>query len=323
MPRVSVIIPAHNAAAVLAETLESLIAQTYADWEAIVVDDASEDDTAAVATGRDPRILCVRSERNLGPAGARNLALAHAQGELVALLDADDLWLPHYLARQLARYDVARSRGEDVGIVCCDAYELYPSGTAENTYSARAGWTDEVTLTSLLRCNTIFVSALAPRSVIAEVGGFSTECFGSEDYDLWLQILESGHTVVTTHEPLAIYRVADGSVSANVLGMARTLQTTYRRALARGRLNALQRVIARRELRLQRLVELWEEVALSRSETSQLPWRALTSGIALGVRVVLERPARWSKWLRILMAIVQGAPAAGVDRSRQAPRPQR
>lgn len=316
MPRVSVIVPAHNAAESIAASLDSVIAQTYSDWEAIVVDDASTDATAAVASGRDPRIVCLRSERNLGPAGARNMALAGARGELVALLDADDLWLPEYLTRQVARFDEARARGEDVGIVCCDAYELFPDGLGKATYSARTGWSSKVTLTTLLRRNTIFVSALAPRSVVEEVGGFPTECFGSEDYDLWLQILESGRTVVAAREPLAIYRVGAASVSADVLGMSRTLQTTYRRALARGRLNAWQRALARRHLRMQVLVERWEEAVGRYRETGAVPWRLCVRAAALAARVACERPGRWLAWTRLAVAMLRGAPAAGVDRSR-------
>jgi GT2 family glycosyltransferase len=317
-PRISVIIPAHNALASLAETLDSVIAQTYDDWEAIVADDGSTDGTEALATGYHPRVSCVRTTRNLGIGGARNLALAKAAGELVALLDADDLWLPEYLERQVARYDVAVAAGENVGIVCCDAFELAPDGRRERTYSQRAGWTDRVTLTTLLRGNTIFVSAIAPRALIEQLGGFATDCLGTEDYDLWLRILETGCTVLAAREPLVQYRIADATVSANVAGMARATQTTYRHALARGRLDARQRGIAGRELRLQRFVELWEETAQRIGETGRLPWRLIARAAPLGVRVVLERPGRWLRWLRIGVGILRGAPAAGIDRSRVA-----
>lgn len=316
MPRVSVIIPARNAAATLAETLDSVIAQTYVDWEAIVVDDASTDGTAALADEYRPRITCVCSQRNLGIGGARNLAVAQATGELIALLDADDLWCPRYLKSQIARYDRAVARGENVGIVCCDAYELGPDGRRTGIYSERAGWVAEVTLTTLLRSNTIFVSAITPRVVVQELGGFSTDCLGTEDYDLWLRIVETGRTVVAAREPLVTYRVSDTAVSTNVAGMSRATQTVYRNALARGRLDARQRMITRRELRLQRFVERWEEVARRTSEAGRLPWRLLASGIPLGTRVILERPGRWPRWLGIGIAILRGAPAAGVDRSR-------
>jgi glycosyltransferase involved in cell wall biosynthesis len=316
MPRVSVIIPARNAASLLPQALDSVIAQTYDDWEAIVADDASSDGTAGLVAGYHPRVSCVRSERNLGIGGARNLALARASGELIALLDADDLLLPTYLERQVARYDAAVAGGQDVGIVCCDAYELGPEGRRSRTYSERAGWVQSVTLTTLLRANTIFVSALTPRAVVEELGGFATDCLGTEDYDLWLRIVESGRAVVAVREPLVMYRVADATISTNVAAMSRAVQTTYRHALARGRLDARQRRIARRELRLQRCVELWEESARMGGEGGRIPWSLLVRSGGLAARVVLERPKRWFHWFRIARAIARGAPAAGVDRSR-------
>ncbi|HXN38718.1 MAG TPA: glycosyltransferase [Solirubrobacteraceae bacterium] len=314
-PRVSVIIPARNAGASLGETLDSVIAQTYEDWEAIVADDASSDATGELAAGYHPKVRCVRSPRNLGIGGARNLALACASGELVALLDADDLWLPGYLETQLARYDQALARGENVGIVCCDAYLFDSHGPRDGTASQRIGWADPVTLTTLLHKNTICVSAIVPRALIEQLGGFATDCLGTEDYDMWLRILETGASVLASREPLFRYRIADTAVSANVAVMAKATQTTYRHALERGRLSAGQRAIARREMRMQRFVELWEEVALRRGQTGIVPWGLVGEAAPLGARVVLERPTRWAHWLKIGLAIAAGAPAAGVDRS--------
>src|SRR4051794_40590064 len=92
MSRVTVVIPAHNSADVIEDGLRSVLAQTYDDWEVVLADDASADDTAARAAAVSPRVRVVRTDTNLGPAGARNLALEHATGELVAFLDADDWW---------------------------------------------------------------------------------------------------------------------------------------------------------------------------------------------------------------------------------------
>jgi glycosyltransferase involved in cell wall biosynthesis len=301
MARVSIVIPAYNAAAVLAQTLDSIIAQTYEDWEAIVVDDASTDETAAVASGRDSRISCVRSPRNLGIGGARNQALPHAQGELIALLDADDLWLPQYLERQLARYDAAIARGEDVGVICCDSYHLGSDGAPARASYAPPQWPEVVTLTTLLRRNTIFVSAMVPRAVIDELGGFATDCLGTEDYDMWLRIAETGRRVIAAREPLVLYRVGDSSVSANRAVMSRATQMTYRRALSRGRLTRAQRRIARRELRLQRLVELSDEAAVRR-KTRPIPPLLLARMLPLAMRVALERPGYWLRWLRVATA---------------------
>jgi glycosyltransferase involved in cell wall biosynthesis len=285
VPRVTVIIPAHDSAATIERTLRSVVAQGFGDWEAVVADDASADATAQLAAGVDPRIRVVRSDRNVGPAGARNLALEHASGELVAFLDADDRWEPDYLERQVGRYDQA---GPGTGIVACDAWMETADGTRIGRYSEHFGTADGITLAELLRGNRIFISALCPRALVDQVGRFSTECWGSEDHDLWLRIVESGHRVVAdAGPPLAIYRVADGSVSSSRAGMARTEQATYRRALERGRLNPAERRIAARRLRLATAAEQVERLG---------PLRALPRL----ARVAAENPRLWRGWLRRL-----------------------
>jgi glycosyltransferase involved in cell wall biosynthesis len=308
-PRVSVIIPAYNASASLGEALDSVIAQRYDDWEAIVADDASADGTAELACGYHPRVRCVRSERNLGIGGARNLALADASGELVALLDADDLWTPDYLRRQVAHYDAAIAAGNRVGIVCCDATVVYPSGRQERSYTR-----NPITLDTLLRHNTIFVSALIPRALIDELGAFATDCLGTEDYDMWLRILETGHAALVVNEPLAIYRDGDETVSSNAAGMARAMQTTYRHALERGRLDIRQQAIARRELRWQRLVEFHAELTQTRMRAGRVPLAAIVRMTPLGACVVLERPALWWQGAQFLAASLRGAWVSCVSR---------
>jgi glycosyltransferase involved in cell wall biosynthesis len=315
MARVSVIVPARNAAALLGQALDSIVAQTYEDWEAIVADDASSDATAVVAAGRDPRISCVRSPRNLGIGGARNLALARASGELVALLDADDVWLPHYLERLVSRYDEARRRGEDVGVVCCDAYHLGADGVPEVASYAPPRWPERVTLTTLLRNNSIFVSAMIPHAVIEELGCFATDCLGTEDYDMWLRIAETGRSVIALREPLVLYRIGETSISRKVAVMSRATQRTYQRALARGRLSRAQRRIAQRQLRFQRLVELRHELAARVGERSS-PLVLLAHMTPLALRVALERPADWPVWLR---GAIARAGVAGGRRRRPSP----
>jgi glycosyltransferase involved in cell wall biosynthesis len=301
-PRISVIIPAYNARSSLGEALDSVIAQTYEDWEAIVADDASNDGTAEFASVYHPRVRCVRSERNLGIGGARNLALADARGELVALLDADDLWTPEYLQRQVADYDAAIAAGEKVGIVCCDATVVYTSGQRTRSYTR-----SPITLDGLLRRNTIFVSALVPRALIDGLGAFATDCLGTEDYDMWLRILETGHTALVVNEPLAVYRDGDETVSSNAASMARAMQTTYRHALERGRLDARQRATARRELRWQQLVELRAEVAQMRLHTGRVPLQAIVRAMPLGARVAFERPTLCWHGVQFFVASLRGA----------------
>src|SRR5436190_1570422 len=104
MPQVSVIVPAFNAGRTISAALASVFAQTYRDFEVIVVDDGSTDDTAARIAEWGDRVLYVR-QPNGGPARARNTGIGRSRGRLVAFLDADDVWLPEKLERQVAYFD--------------------------------------------------------------------------------------------------------------------------------------------------------------------------------------------------------------------------
>jgi len=132
VPKVTVIIPAHNRSRVLPRAIASVRAQTFADWELIVVDDASTDDTFAVAqriAAEDGRIRVMRHERNQGVGPARNTAVAVAAGEWLAFLDSDDEWAPEKLAKQLARAEAWRAQhGRWPGLVYCHARVLSPRG---------------------------------------------------------------------------------------------------------------------------------------------------------------------------------------------------
>src|SRR4051812_30187689 len=214
MSRVSVITAARDAAPYVRDALDSVLSQTFDDWEAVVVDDASTDDTPEVARSYGDRVRVVSNERPLGPAGARNLGFEHARGELVATLDADDIWTPGFLEGQVALYDRARSRGTRVGLVCCDARLLGPRGFEDDTFADRSARPrGTVTLTDLLRVNVVFTSVLAPREVMHGLGGYDTELPVAEDYDLWIRMAEEGYGIVWNPEPIAIYRLRPESLA--------------------------------------------------------------------------------------------------------------
>jgi len=290
MPRVSVIIPAFNAEAHIAETLRSVGAQTYDDWEVVLADDRSTDATVEIATKFGERVKIVRSAKNAGPSAARNLGIAHASGELLAFLDADDYWLPAYLEHQVGLFDESRQARLNVGIVACNALVLGPQGFLTRTYGDYIGHPKKVTLARLLASNPIFVSALSPRAVVDEAGGF---CPGmlAEDHDLWLRIVELGYRVVATRSPLAVHRLSSGSMSADPAKMARASQRVYRRALERGNLSARERRVARRELRGQRAVE---RIA----SADGISYRQILKALPLVALVAVEHPKRWRSFAR-------------------------
>jgi glycosyltransferase involved in cell wall biosynthesis len=298
-PRVSIIVPAYNAELFLPETLGSVEAQTYASWEAVIADDASTDGTVKAAEAFGERFKVLRGDVNAGPASARNRAIREAGGELLAFLDADDLWLPEYLDRLVCLYDESRDRGENVGIVTCDARILEPAGYRTETYMQLNGFPDDVSVNRMLVANPIFVGALVPRALVEEAGGFCEDLFGTEDWDLWLRIVERGYGVASTREALVVYRRRPASVSASLARMARNRQLTYRRALSRGALTPSQERVARRQLRLQRAVE---QVGLIMSERGEgrNPTGLVLRKIPLFLRVAVENPGRWGPAVRYL-----------------------
>lgn len=313
MPRITVVIPAFNAEAFLPETLDSVEAQTYRDWEVVVADDASTDRTAEVVDSRGGRFRAVHSEVNEGPAGARNRALREASGELVAFLDADDLWLPTLLERMVTAYDGRPDHGARVGIVSCDALVLGPSGYESRTYKELMGVHDEVTLGAMLVKNPIQPSgALTSMAVVSEVGGFCEELFGTEDYDLWLRIVEAGYEVVVVPEPLYVYKIAQTSVSSNLTRMARSMQATFVRALDRDALSSRERRIAERQLRLQRALEQ-VGLAMDGRRSRDRYGRRVLRHVPLFVRVAVENPDRWGDAVRTLAG--RGSPLSQVGKS--------
>ena len=304
MPCVAVITPAHNSAETIAAAVASVRAQTFGDWEHVVADDASTDETVAMLdrlAGEDARLRVVRGDVNRGPAGARNLAVEHSGADLLAFLDADDRLLPGFLERMVGLYDRAVERGQRAGIIACDAYLVAAGERLPGTYADRHGAANGASLTDVLRSNPIFVSALCPADAVRAAGGFSTECWGSEDHDLWLRILELGYEVIGTSEPLVEYRVAAGSVSDSAIGMARTTQATYRRALQRGRLDGRQRRIARAGLRTARAAEAFERLADERQDRLTRLRQAVAAVPAFAA-AAFTQPGRWPHWTRLALA---------------------
>ena len=222
---VSVVMPAYNAMRYIETAVRSVMAQTYTDWELIVVDDGSSDDTCGVVRSlmaEDPRIQLVQNPENRGVSHTRNRGLDLCRGDYVALLDCDDVWLPEKLEKQLA---LAAESGADVlycsyGIVDeggharCDDFIVPPQITYRETLSH-----------SVISCST----ALLSRRVV-DAYRFRTDYY-HEDLVLWLEILRDGYTAAGVTDVLAWYRVFEGTSSSNKLQSAARRWVVIRRCM--------------------------------------------------------------------------------------------
>jgi glycosyltransferase involved in cell wall biosynthesis len=292
MPRVSVIIPALNAEAHISQALDSVSAQTFGDWEIIVVDDGSRDRTAEVAEAHNSNPIVLRKPVTGGAGAARNAAIAASSGELLALLDADDYWLEEYLEHQVALYDGHGGHARRVGIVTCDASILGHDGFRPYTYMKYVQCPDAISLRRLLLSNPIYTSVLTSRVAVEEAGGYAN--FPAEDYDLWLRLVELGYRVVVGRRVLAVYRLGAASVSANPRRLARSEAQVYERALSRANLSPRERRIACRSLRRRRAIgRILGDDGVS--------YRELLRALPLLTLVALENPRTWGSIPRAVL----------------------
>ena len=235
--------------------MDSIHAQTYRHWEAIVVDDASSDGTAAlVASDTDPRLRLLRRMRRGGPAAARNDGVAASRGELVALLDADDEWLPEKLALQVA----AIARDPAASLVVCDMRAVHEDRSEGPTVFARQPPTEgETAWRELLASSFIGTSSvLTRRALVDATGGFDPALAVGEDQDFFIKLALLGK-VVALRQSLAVYHYRAASYSSahaaeqavHVLGMVRRHLEAQRHRLTGAE---RRRILARRYARLGR-----------------------------------------------------------------------
>ena len=301
-PRVTVVVPVHNAERHLAQALESIVGQTYDGWDAIVVDDASADASAEIAAAfarRHPdRVTAIRLARNVGVAEARNTALRTAPlRELVALLDHDDHWRSDYLARSIALYDAALDDGRRPGIVACNAWLETPEGMLDETFAQRFGWVDSIDYDAMLERNCILARAVFSRAAFDAAGWFAPECRASDDFDLWLRIMERGYEVIATPEPLVVYRLHAGAQSRDRLVMAEGKLVAYRRALERGALTGRQRHVVRARMRHERALRERALVHAALADRRRLRAGArVLRALPYGLIAFLQAPGRWREW---------------------------
>jgi glycosyltransferase involved in cell wall biosynthesis len=216
--RVSVIVPVYNRPAFVGEALRSALSQECpGGLEIVAVDDGSTDETPQVLAdiaAADGRVRVIRQE-NAGPAHARNLAMREAKGELLALLDSDDVWLPGKLAAQVALLDAHPA----AAFAHSDVDEFWEEGDGE--WTRRPPIVSGHVLRTILKRNVIHtMTVVLRRSVIEEVGGFDPDYPPCEDWDLWLRIVDH-HPIVGDPERRVRVRLHEGGISSDPLVVAR------------------------------------------------------------------------------------------------------
>jgi hypothetical protein len=227
-PEITILTPAYNVSKFLSETVASALAQTWRDFEMLIVDDGSTDDTLQLARSwerRDPRIR-VFTRSNGGIAAARNTAIAHARGGYFALLDGDDVWHPSFLESQMRVFERMRT----VDVVTGNAFNL--GGVMDGEPVNPAGTTcRELSLLNILeRENSVFIMSIFRRAVIERVGQFDERLRANEDYDLWIRAAHAGFVFIHNPLPLGYYRRRPGSVSADEIQMFTGIMGVLRHA---------------------------------------------------------------------------------------------
>lgn len=223
MPKISVIMPAYNASKTIKESILSVLNQTYKDFELIIVNDCSNDDTKSIIreyVEKDSRIVYFENEFNSGASYSRNRAISCAKGEWIAFLDSDDIWKNDKLEKQIKLI-------EDVP----DATIVYTASSFINSdgvpYSYVLPAEKETTYKTLLKKNLISCSSAIVKASIMKSIKMPNDSM-HEDYFVWLTILKSCDCAYGINEPLLIYRLSNNSKSSNRIKSAKMIYNTYR-----------------------------------------------------------------------------------------------
>ena len=224
-PLVSVIMPAHNAANFISESIDSVVAQTYPNWELLIIDDASFDDTPRIIENyreQDNRIKVHRLPANQGAGFARNIGIKASGGDFISFLDADDLWKPKKLEVQL---DFMQKHNVEV---CFSSYELIDEAGEKTNKEVRA--LADLPFKKLLRAN--YIGNLTGIYNAATLGKIYCPLIRKrQDWGLWLLAVRKAGGAKGIQKALASYRVRKGSISGNKKEMLKYNFRVYRKVL--------------------------------------------------------------------------------------------
>lgn len=245
-PLVSIIIPAYNIAAFVGQALDSIRAQTFRNFETVVINDGSpdaEEFEKAIEPYLD-EIVYIKQE-NRGAGAARNVAIEHSRGNLLAFLDGDDIWLPDFLGSQVAflqngGFDMVYSDALMFGMPAADGKRFMESAPSEG----------EVNVNSILdfSCNVITSGTVARRQAVVDAGSFEWEKVRAHDFHLWLRMLKNGAKIGYQKKVLLKYRVHLDSLSGDSVQRVQREIDVFKRVRETVPLDSAQREIVERQL---------------------------------------------------------------------------
>jgi len=303
VPTVSIVIAAYNAAAYIGETLDSVFAQTFNDYEVIVVNDGSKDtEEIKRILESHPLPVVYISQQNRGVSAARNAGINVAKGKFYAQLDADDQWEPDYLAVQLRFL----SEHPDVVLVYPNATIFGDASDAGLEYMKLCPSEGDVSFESLIEERCVILTCVTARmSVIRNVGMFDESLRSCEDFDLWLRIVKNGGRIAYHRQLLARYRRHVGSLSSDRVWMTTNLLAVMNKMSKRSDLTESERATLRKELRSrQAMLRLFQgkhalrlgdaSVALSRFREANETLRSLKLSLTVLLLRYLPRLSIWA-----------------------------
>lgn len=245
-PRVSVIIPAYNSADYIAETLDSALKQRFREHEIIVVNDGSPD-TKEFEFAIGPyleNIIYIR-QKNAGAGVARNTGIEHARGDIIAFLDADDMWMPEFLASQFIFLE-----RNCYDMIYCDALLFGMQSPYRRTFMQAAPSSGDADFDSILalRCNVITSGTMARKKTIVDAGSFETERVRAHDFHLWLRMAKNGAKIGYQRKPLLKHRIHIDSLSGDAVSRAQRERDAFERVARTIELTKEQHEIVRKRI---------------------------------------------------------------------------
>lgn len=212
VPAVSVILPAYNCEKFIGKAIQSVLQQTFTDFELIIINDGSTDNTGSVIqTFDDHRILYFKNPGNQGLISTLNNAITYAKGKYIARMDGDDISLSERLARQKAFLD----ENENIAAVASTIEFINEQGEKGGVWELdRQTITPEQIKKAILRQNCIAHPSVMMRSEIIKQLKYMEYQKNIEDYDLWLRLLNRGYKIAKLDEPLLLYRIHDSSITS-------------------------------------------------------------------------------------------------------------